>query len=103
MSIEVKDIIYAVAQSYGIRPHHVLGGRRERMYALPRHVSMYIARRLTPLSYPDIARAMGGLDHTTVMHGVRKIALLATKDVALATKISDIESVLLSGADARAA
>ncbi len=45
--------------------------RRTREFIIPRHFIMYWAVRLTPLSYPQIGRLMGGRDHTTVLHGAR--------------------------------
>ena len=43
-------------------------------------MAMYLAKKLTPRSYPEIGRKFGGRDHTTVLHGVRKIEELITQD-----------------------
>ncbi len=52
--------------------------------ARPRQLAMYLAKQLTTCSLPEIGRAFGGRDHTTVAHAVRTIENLLTTDAALA-------------------
>lgn len=59
---------------------------------------MYLTKNLLQLSYPRIA-APFGMDHTTVMHGIKKIARLRASDAILAAKITDIETSLLARYD----
>jgi chromosomal replication initiator protein len=51
-----------------------------RTIARPRQIAMYLAKQLTPRSLPEIGRRFGGRDHTTIMHGVRKIEELMATD-----------------------
>ena len=51
----------------------ILSERRNRSIVLPRQVGMYLAKRLTARSLPEIGRRFGGRDHTTVLHAIRKI------------------------------
>jgi chromosomal replication initiator protein len=51
-----------------------------RNIARPRQIAMYLAKQLTPRSLPEIGRRFGGRDHTTIMHGVRKIEELMATD-----------------------
>jgi chromosomal replication initiator protein len=62
----------------------MIGPKRVRNYARPRKMAMYLAKNMTNRSLPEIGRRFGGRDHTTVMHGVRKIAELMTLDSQIA-------------------
>lgn len=72
--LRMDTIRRLVAQHYGVRKHDLLSDRRTADLVVPRHVVFYLGRRLTTLSLPMIGRHMGNRDHTTVLHGVRKIA-----------------------------
>lgn len=75
--ILVRDIIRATAAHEQIRYDDIVGPCRQRRFAWPRHRAMYLARRLRPdASLPLIGRIMGGRDHTTVLHGVRRVKRL---------------------------
>lgn len=54
--------------------------KRSRIVARPRQMAMTIAKELTSLSLPDIGEAFGGRDHTTVLHGCKKINELRMSD-----------------------
>lgn len=71
--ISVQVIIDRVADFYSVPVAQLLSRKRTRSIALPRHVGMYLARRLTMHSLEEIGGYFGGRDHTTVMHGVRTI------------------------------
>lgn len=66
-------IIDAVAHYYGIKVRDLRGTGRWRRIAYPRAVGMYLTRRLTLLSFPDIGGEYGGKDHSTVIWAVRKV------------------------------
>ena len=63
----------------------MLGPKRLRSFARPRQIAMYLCKLLTTRSLPEIGRRFGGRDHTTVMHGVRRIEDLRNQD----SQISD--------------
>jgi chromosomal replication initiator protein len=69
----VASIMKCVAEFYGTSIEDMTGYRRSRPFVRPRHIAMWLARHLTTLSLPQIGRAFGGRDHTTVLHGVRKV------------------------------
>ena len=69
-----------VCEHYNLRMSDMVSARRTRSIARPRQMAMYLAKKLTPRSYPEIGRKFGGRDHTTVLHGVRKIEELITQD-----------------------
>ncbi|MEM1375111.1 MAG: chromosomal replication initiator protein DnaA [Pseudomonadota bacterium] len=76
----VEEIQRKVAEHFNIRLSDMLGPKRSRNLARPRQMAMYLSKKMTARSLPDIARRFGGRDHTTVMHGVKKIEELRTKD-----------------------
>ena len=68
--------------------------RRARAVARPRQVAMYLSKKMTKRSLPDIGRRFGGRDHTTVMHAVKRIDALRLEDAAFNTQIETVEAVL---------
>ncbi|MEL6466364.1 MAG: chromosomal replication initiator protein DnaA [Pseudomonadota bacterium] len=78
--ITVEEIQRKVSEHYNIRLSDMIGPKRLRAYARPRQVAMYLAKHMTSRSLPEIGRRFGGRDHTTVMHGVRKIEELKQSD-----------------------
>ena len=80
----VSEIQRKVAEHYNIRLADMIGPKRLRTIARPRQVAMYLAKQLTPRSLPEIGRRFGGRDHTTIMHGVRRIEELMTTDSQMA-------------------
>ncbi len=82
--ITVEEIQRKVSDHYNIRLSDLIGPKRVRTFARPRQVAMYLSKQLTARSLPEIGRRFGGRDHTTVMHGVRKIEELMQKDSQIA-------------------
>ncbi|WP_281840667.1 chromosomal replication initiator protein DnaA [Sinisalibacter aestuarii] len=82
--VTVEEIQRKVAEHYNIRMSDMIGPKRQRSIARPRQVAMYLAKTMTTRSLPDIGRRFGGRDHTTVMHGVRRIDELKVGDTQLA-------------------
>jgi chromosomal replication initiator protein len=70
--------------------------RRSRAVARPRQVAMYLSKQLTSRSLPEIGRAFGGRDHTTVMHAVRKVEELVKLDTAFAEDVELLTRMLES-------
>jgi chromosomal replication initiator protein len=82
--ITVEEIQRRVAEHYNIRLSDLVGPRRMRSFARPRQVAMWLAKALTSRSLPEIGKRFGGRDHTTIMHGVRKIEELRQTDSGIA-------------------
>jgi chromosomal replication initiator protein len=81
--ISIENIQKTVADYYKIKVAEMYSKKRSRVVARPRQMAMAISKELTPLSLPDIGEAFGGRDHTTVLHGYRKIAELRASDPAI--------------------
>ncbi|MBB4172509.1 chromosomal replication initiator protein DnaA [Sulfitobacter noctilucicola] len=78
--ITVEEIQRKVSEHFNIRLSDMIGPKRLRSYARPRQIAMYLCKQLTTRSLPEIGRRFGGRDHTTVMHGVRRIEELKQSD-----------------------
>ncbi len=86
--LTIEDIQKQVAQHFNIKMADMHSARRSRTIARPRQIAMYLAKKLTSRSLPEIGRKFGGKDHTTVMHAVRKIDELCQQDSGVAEDVS---------------
>lgn len=92
--ITIEDIQKHVAEHYNVRVSDMHSNRRLRVVARPRQIAMYLSKKLTSASLPEIGRKFGGRDHTTIMHGVKKIEDLVSEDSAFAEDIYMLENIL---------
>ncbi len=92
--VTVEDIQRKVAEHYNIRLSDMHSPRRARPLARPRQVAMYLSKQLTEHSLPEIGRKFGGRDHTTIIHGVRKIEELCQADRAMKDDIETLKRVI---------
>ncbi len=74
--ISIDNIQRTVAEYYKIKISDLLSPKRNRSVARPRQVAMALSKDLTSHSLPEIGEAFGGRDHTTVLHGCRKVVEL---------------------------
>lgn len=89
--ITIDEIQRTVCQFYRVDRSEMSSKRRARAVVRPRQVAMYLAKVLTPRSYPEIGRKFGGRDHSTVIHAVRLIEDLRKRD---ADMDGDVRSLL---------
>ncbi|MGF7159058.1 chromosomal replication initiator protein [Rhodoligotrophos appendicifer] len=85
--IKIDDIMRIVGRHYNVAKSDLLSPRRARSIVRPRQVGMYLAKRLTSRSLPEIGRRFGGRDHSTVLHAVRKVEELLQKDEQLQREV----------------
>ncbi len=78
--VTIDNIQKTVAEYFNIRTSELLSSTRSRAIARPRQIAMTLAKELTSHSLPEIGRAFGGRDHTTVLYATRKIAKLQESD-----------------------
>ena len=74
--VTIDNIQRVVAEYYKLKMSDMLSKRRSRSIARPRQIAMTLAKELTNHSLPEIGDAFGGRDHTTVLHGCRRISAL---------------------------
>ena len=81
--LTVEQIMRTTCEHYNLRMNDMTSARRSRSIARPRQLAMYLAKKLTPRSYPEIGRRFGGKDHTTVLYAVKRIEELMQTDAQL--------------------
>ena len=79
--VTIENIQKTVAEYYKIRSSDLLSNRRSRSITRPRQLAMALSKELTNHSLPEIGEAFGGRDHTTILHGCRKITELRDSDI----------------------
>jgi len=92
--VKIDDIQKLVASHYNISRADILSSRRTANVVRPRQIAMYLSKVLTLRSLPEIGRRFGGRDHTTVLHAVRKVEELASKDKSLSEVIELLKRML---------
>ncbi|MCS6763268.1 MAG: chromosomal replication initiator protein DnaA [Candidatus Protistobacter heckmanni] len=92
--ISVENIQKTVADFYNIKVADMYSKKRPANIARPRQIAMYLAKELTQKSLPEIGELFGGRDHTTVLHGVRKIAEERAKEAHLNHELHVLEQTL---------
>ncbi len=92
--ISIGEIQKSVSEHFNVGVSDMIGPKREVEFTRPRQVAMYLSKQLTSRSLPEIGRRFGGRDHTTVMHGVRKIEELAREDLGLSEDLELLQKKL---------
>ena len=93
--ITVDKIQNKVSNYYNISLTEMLSQRRSRPLARPRQIAMYLSKKMTTRSLPEIGRRFANRDHTTVIHAVKTITRLSEKDEEMKKNISHIKALLL--------
>jgi chromosomal replication initiator protein len=78
--VTIEEIQKRVGEHFDMKPLDMVSARRSRAVARPRQIAMYLAKRLTTRSLPEIGRKFGGRDHSTVIHAVKRIEALRDSD-----------------------
>ena len=94
-SINVESIQNLVAVHYNLNIKEMLSARRSRSLARPRQIAMYLAKKHTTNSLPDIGRKFSNRDHTTVIHAVKKIDELIKNDNEIKQSVIEIRKKFL--------
>lgn len=97
-SITPRHLLEVVTNHYDITMEHILCKSRERRFAFPRQVAMYLLREEVKCSFPAIGQQIGGRDHTTAMHACEKIQDLLKQDERLKRDLLMIRERLYSHA-----
>jgi len=98
--VTIEGIQKEVANFFGMRVQDLKSERKQKNIAVPRQITMYLARRYTGASYPEIGEKFGGKDHSTVIHAVKKIEKLLGNDLAMTKNVDSLSrkiETLMSG------
>ncbi|MBL6857413.1 MAG: chromosomal replication initiator protein DnaA [Pelagibacteraceae bacterium] len=93
--ITVDKIQNTVSNFFNIPIAEMLSQRRSRPLARPRQIAMFLAKKMTTRSLPEIGRRFANRDHTTVIHAVKTITRLSEKDDEMKKNIDQLRSLLL--------
>jgi chromosomal replication initiator protein len=96
----VDLIIAHVAKFYGLTKEHLLARTHKRAIARPRQIVMFLCRKYTRRSFPDLANRLGGKHHTTILYGAERVSELLASDEGLRREVSEIERNLRGQAEA---
>ena len=101
LQINEKKISIALIQQqvslyFNLKVTEMSSPRRSINIARPRQIAMYLCKEVTSFSYPEIGKAFGGKDHTTVMHAVKKIEALSIADFKLKKDLIDLRKLIRS-------
>ena len=93
--ITVDKIQNIVSNYFNISLSEMLSQRRSRPLARPRQIAMYLSKKMTTRSLPEIGRRFANRDHTTVIHAVKTISRLSEQDDEMKKNINQIKSLLI--------
>ena len=94
--ITIDEIQNKVSNYYNIKIEDLTSSRRIRSFARPRQIAMYLSKKLTTRSLPEIGRKFGGRDHTTVIHAIKKIEQLKIENSKFDEDINVITQIITS-------
>ncbi len=94
--ISIDKIQNVTSNFFSIDLQEMLSQRRSRPLARPRQIAMYLAKKLTTRSLPEIGRKFANRDHTTVIHAVKTIEKLSQDNSLMKKNIEEITSIILS-------
>ncbi|MEP6819501.1 MAG: chromosomal replication initiator protein DnaA [bacterium] len=92
--ITIEQIQKVVAANYKLTVEQLVSKSNSRAVAFPRQIAMYLCKKLTKHSYPEIGRAFGGKHHTTVIHSCEKIRTLAASDAVFQKRLLNLSDGL---------
>ncbi|HTT97199.1 MAG TPA: chromosomal replication initiator protein DnaA [Rhizomicrobium sp.] len=90
----IEDIQRKTAEFYKLEVRDFHSPQRARRVARPRQVAMYLSRKLTTRSLPEIGRRFGGRDHTTVLHACRRVEALCQEDSMFRQEVDFLSQML---------
>lgn len=98
-TVSVDDVQRAVCNYFGINVGELLGKNRSKKFSQPRHLAQYLCRKLTSLSFPDIAQKFGGKDHTSIIYACKKVEGTIHKDPNMANVVEYLTRKITKGSE----
>jgi chromosomal replication initiator protein len=95
VNITVDDIKKAVSNHFNLKVSEIISKRRTKNLSFPRHIAMYLCRKHTTASYPEIGEHFGGRDHSSVIHAASVVSSKLATDVKVKEIIDGIEKMIL--------
>lgn len=89
-AVSLDKILKVVADAYQVSVADLKGKKKDKKYAVPRQISIYIAREMTEISYMELGNEYSGKDHSTMMYAYNKISELLKTDPSLESRIKNL-------------
>jgi chromosomal replication initiator protein len=96
VNVSVEDIKKAVANHFSLKVSDIISKRRTKNLSFPRHIAMYLCRKHTTASYPEIGDHFGGRDHSSVIHAASVVSSKIASDPEIKALVDEIERILLN-------
>jgi chromosomal replication initiator protein len=96
ITVNIDDIKKAVAQHFSIKVSEIISKKRTKNLSFPRHVAMYLCRKHTTSSYPEIGEKFGGRDHSSVIHAASVVANKVNDEPSVKELVMEIERKLFN-------
>lgn len=93
-TVSSDAILNAVARHFGVRVSDLKSKDRSRKFSVPRQIAMYLLRKYTQRSLPEIGLVLGGKDHSTVLYGINAITTVIETDSNVQKHVQDIQNML---------
>jgi chromosomal replication initiator protein len=93
-NITIDEIVKVVSAKFGLKIPDVKSQKKNKNLVWARQIAMYLARKITSSSFPDIGEKIGGRDHSTVIYANNKIIKALEEDINLQNTISEIEEMI---------
>jgi len=90
----IDEIVKTVAGKFNIKISELKSQKKNKNLVIPRQIAMYLSRKLTNLSFPDIGAKIGGKDHSTVIYATNKVRELLDRDPKMMASVREIEDML---------
>jgi len=94
LELSPRTVVDIIANHYHIEPEELLGKGRSRQLTWPRQIAMYLLREETEISLAQIGTALGGRDHTTIMHGYEHVATTVRLDERIRQEVATLRDAL---------
>ena len=94
VNLTVDDIKKVVSSHFGLKVSEVISKRRTKNLSFPRHIAMYLCRKHTTASYPEIGERFGGRDHSSVIHAASVVSSKISSDRQVKALVEEIERLL---------
>jgi len=95
--ITIEEIVKIVAHNFGLKIHEINSTKKNKNLATARQIAMYLARKFTNSSFPDIGHKIGGRDHSTVIYACNKVKKLIDANETMKGMVQKIEGSLNKG------
>jgi chromosomal replication initiator protein len=93
--VTVEEILKTVAQKLNVKASDIKSQKKNKNLVLSRQIAMYLSRKITSASFPDIGNKIGGRDHSTVIYANNKMKKVLEENTKLREIVQDIENAIL--------